>query len=101
MHCVFLSGRDGDISLLKVDAITNTTDETLTERNSISDRILNRAGSELWEAVQKDVKLCRTGEVRLTKGYNLPAKYVIHTVGPIYSDKYKTAAENTLHLCYR
>ncbi|XP_059615671.1 protein GDAP2 homolog isoform X1 [Phlebotomus argentipes] len=92
---------DGDISLLKVDAITNTTDETLTERNAISDRILGRAGPELREAVQRDVKSCRTGEVRLTKGYNLPAKYIIHTVGPIYSDKYKTAAENTLHLCYR
>lgn len=44
---------------------------------------------------------CKTGEVRLTKGYDLPAKYVIHTVGPIYSDKYKTAAENTLFSCYR
>lgn len=44
---------------------------------------------------------CKTGEVRVTKGYNLPAKYIIHTVGPIYSERYKTAAEQTLYSCYR
>jgi len=44
---------------------------------------------------------CRTGETRVTKAYNLPARFVIHTVGPRYNDKYKTAAENALHNCYR
>lgn len=44
---------------------------------------------------------CKTGDVRVTKGYNLPAKYIIHTVGPIYSERYKTAAEQTLYSCYR
>lgn len=44
---------------------------------------------------------CKTGEVRVTKGFNLPAKYIIHTVGPIYSERYKTAAEQTLYSCYR
>lgn len=48
-----------------------------------------------------EISECKTGEVRLTHGYNLPAKYIIHTVGPIYSDRYKTAAENTLYSCYR
>lgn len=45
--------------------------------------------------------VCKTGEVCVTHGYNLPAKYIIHTVSPIYSDRYKTAAENTLYSCYR
>ncbi|KAJ8875645.1 hypothetical protein PR048_023541 [Dryococelus australis] len=45
--------------------------------------------------------ICRTGEVRVTQGQNLPARYVIHTVGPKYNIKYQTAAQNTLHSCYR
>lgn len=43
---------------------------------------------------------CRTGEAKLTKGYNLPARYVIHTVGPKYNVKYQTAAESALFSCY-
>ena len=44
---------------------------------------------------------CRTGEAKLTKGYNLAARFVIHTVGPRYNIKYKTAAESALYSCYR
>ena len=44
---------------------------------------------------------CKTGEVRVTGGYNLPARYVIHTVGPKYNIKYHTASETALHMCYR
>ena len=45
--------------------------------------------------------VCRTGEAKLTKGYQLPSRYVIHTVGPRFNAKYKTAAENALFSCYR
>lgn len=44
---------------------------------------------------------CKTGEVCITDGYSLPARYVIHTVGPRYNIKYQTAAESALHYCYR
>ena len=44
---------------------------------------------------------CRTGEVKLTKGFDLPASNIIHTVGPRYNTKYKTAAESALFNCYR
>lgn len=44
---------------------------------------------------------CRTGGVRVTQGHNLPARFIIHTVGPKYNAKYQTAAENSLHMCYR
>lgn len=44
---------------------------------------------------------CRTGDVKVTSGHELPARYIIHTVGPKYSVKYQTAAETTLHMCYR
>ncbi|XP_037905992.1 protein GDAP2 homolog isoform X1 [Hermetia illucens] len=92
---------DGDITLLQVDAITNTTNETLTERNFISDGIFGRAGSRLKEEISSDIRECRTGEVRVTKGYDLPAEFILHTVGPRFSERYKTAAENTLYSCYR
>lgn len=91
----------GDISLLAVDAITNTTDETLTEKNRISKKIFGRAGAALTSAVVHDVGRCKTGEVCVTPGFFLPAKYIIHTVGPIYSEKYRSASESTLHSCYR
>lgn len=44
---------------------------------------------------------CKTGEVRVTQAYGLPARFIIHTVGPVYNVKYQTAAQNTLHCCYR
>ncbi|XP_038122374.1 protein GDAP2 homolog isoform X4 [Culex quinquefasciatus] len=92
---------EGDISLLAVDAITNTTNETLTEKNRVSKKIFGRAGTALTSAVVHDVGRCKTGEVCVTPGFFLPAKYIIHTVGPIYSEKYHTASESTLHSCYR
>src|SRR5882724_8076380 len=46
------------------------------------------------------LKVCKTGDAKLTKGYDLPARYVIHTVGPKYNAKYHTAAENALYNCY-
>ncbi|KAL9920768.1 ganglioside induced differentiation associated protein 2 isoform 4-T6 [Glossina fuscipes fuscipes] len=92
---------DGDITLLEADTITNTTNETLSESNTLSESILNVAGNELRDELSNNVRECRTGEVRVTKGYNLPAKYILHTVGPTFKEKFKTAAENTLHCCYR
>ncbi|CAH1109856.1 unnamed protein product [Psylliodes chrysocephalus] len=91
----------GDISSLQVDAIVNSTNESMTESNPVSDRIFLRAGSELKEEINLDIKECRTGEIRVTQGHALPARYIIHTVGPKYNIKYKSASENTLHTCYR
>ncbi|XP_063244031.1 protein GDAP2 homolog [Bacillus rossius redtenbacheri] len=91
----------GNIASLNVDAVVNTTNESLNERNPISDGIFARAGPGLLKEIQEEVRECRTGEVRVTQGHNLPARYVIHTVGPKYNIKYQTAAQNTLHSCYR
>jgi len=44
---------------------------------------------------------CRTGEAKITQGFNLPARHIIHTVGPKYNLRYKTAAETALYSCYR
>ncbi|KAJ8968103.1 hypothetical protein NQ314_002457, partial [Rhamnusium bicolor] len=90
----------GDISSLQVDAIVNSTNESMNDSNPVSDRIFQRAGSELKEEINLDVRECRTGEVRITQGHALPARYIIHTVGPKYNIKYQSASENTLHICY-
>lgn len=47
------------------------------------------------------IVVCKTGDAKITKGYNLPARYVIHTVGPRYNVRYHTAAESALFSCYR
>jgi len=90
----------GDLRLLDVDAIVNSTNEAMTDNTGLSGSILEAAGAELVEEISR-IEHCRTGEARITKAYNLPARFVIHTVGPRYNDKYKTAAENALHNCYR
>ncbi|XP_050313453.1 protein GDAP2 homolog isoform X2 [Anthonomus grandis grandis] len=92
---------EGDITCLQVDAIVNSTNEAMNDKNPVSDSILLRGGPRLYEDIKSDIRECRTGEVRVTQGHALPARYVIHTVGPKYNIKYQTASENTLHMCYR
>eukprot|EP01091_Cochliopodium_minus_P019473 TRINITY_DN8195_c0_g1_i1.p1 TRINITY_DN8195_c0_g1~~TRINITY_DN8195_c0_g1_i1.p1 ORF type:complete len:486 (+),score=148.48 TRINITY_DN8195_c0_g1_i1:41-1498(+) len=90
----------GDICTLDVDAIVNSTNETFNEKTGISARIMSLAGGELKQEL-KQLESCRTGEAKITSGYSLPSRYIIHTVGPRYNVKYVNAAENALHSCYR
>ncbi|XP_047528466.1 protein GDAP2 homolog isoform X2 [Vanessa atalanta] len=91
----------GDISTLEVDAITNTTDETLSECNIVSERIMQAAGPDLKEEIITKSLECRTGEVVVTGGFDLHCRHIIHTVSPKYVAKYHTAAESSLHNCYK
>jgi len=90
----------GDICLLNSDAIVNSTNESMTEATGLAGEILEKGGPEL-KAELTALESCRTGEAKITKAYNLPSRFIIHTVGPRYNEKYKTAAENALHNCYR
>ncbi|KAK5890048.1 hypothetical protein CesoFtcFv8_013617 [Champsocephalus esox] len=90
----------GDIGLLNCTAIVNTSNESLNDKNPVSDSIHRLAGAELRDELLK-LKGCRTGEAKLTKGFNLAARYIVHTVGPKYKSKYRTAAESSLYSCYR
>lgn len=92
---------EGDISQLRVDAVVHSTSETFSERSSQSDRILSKAGPELKTELLEQIQECKTGDVVVTQGYRLPSKLIFHTVGPIYSMKFKTASENALHNCYK
>ncbi|RAL37612.1 unnamed protein product [Cuscuta campestris] len=89
----------GDPWYLEVDAVVNSTNENLDEAHS-SPGLHAAAGPGLAEECAT-LGGCRTGMAKVTKAYDLPARKVIHTVGPKYAVKYHTAAENALSHCYR
>lgn len=84
---------------LEVDAVVNSTNESMDEAHS-SPGLHAAAGPGLAEECAT-LGGCRTGMAKVTNAYDLPARRVIHTVGPKYAVKYHTAAENALSHCYR
>lgn len=95
----------GDITTLAVDAIVNAANERMLGGGGVDGAIHRAAGPKLYEAClqEPEVRLgvrCPTGEARITSGFKLPAKFVIHTVGSVYRDG-RHGEPDLLAACYR
>lgn len=101
-----LTAMKGDITTLRVDAIVNAANETLLGGGGVDGAIHAAAGPSLLAECERIPEIdpgvrCRRGEARITHGHLLPARHVIHTVGPVWDEAEAVWCDSVLASCYR
>lgn len=82
----------GDITMQDTEAVVNAANKRLAPGGGVAGAIHRAAGPELWAECQR-LGGCETGEAKITGGYNLPAAYVVHTVGPVFNNTPQNARD--------